>query len=50
MFFFLKCRFGRLSAGFAHLSADLGNLSAGFPEEKQEEKSKLLGKALRAVP
>ena len=29
-FFFFKCRFGRSSAGFAHLSAGLGDLSAGF--------------------
>ena len=38
---FLKCRFGRSSAGFAHLSAGLGDLSTGFAEKKKMKKPKI---------
>ena len=39
---FVKCRFGGLSACFAHLSAGFGDLSAGFapPQKKMGRKKK----------
>ena len=50
----LKCRFGRLSAGFAHLTASFGDLCLGFGAnllriQKKNKRSKFLGEALEAV-